>query len=405
MNVIIPTRERADTLMWTLKTCGEQDYENLNIIVCDNFSNDNTEEVVKSFKDNRITYINTGRRLSMTQNWNHALSYVSDGYVTILGDDDGLLPESINKISAILSDKNISAFSWLKADYSWPNHINHDSRNNLSIPLEQGLIDMPAKKVLRDASLYLLSYSRTPTLYNSFVDYRVIESVRKKSGTVLRSAAPDVYSGIALLSEIENYLISMQPYSVNGASSHSNGTSTRSTANKDAANKYQSELRPEETEQLGLVFDSIFSVVGESIFQANKYCFGGKLMVSKRLTLFLILLEMAKRGEHGFDNSREDINRFVKRHNLSIFYKVCMLFINPKKLKKSNKPVFGFSRPGVLSLNAEKFNVSNIYDACNLVNSFLSASSNLEIRKYSSCKIFFQNIFTKIKIGADNITL
>ena len=59
-SVIIPTRERSDTLQSSLKTCVGQDYDNLEIIVSDNFSTDNTREVVESFDDPRIRYINTG---------------------------------------------------------------------------------------------------------------------------------------------------------------------------------------------------------------------------------------------------------------------------------------------------------------------------------------------------------
>jgi len=80
-NVIIPTRERADVLVHCLRTVVAQDYENLEIIVSDNHSSDNTWEVVESFGDKRIRYINTGRRLSMSSNWEYALSSVSEGYV------------------------------------------------------------------------------------------------------------------------------------------------------------------------------------------------------------------------------------------------------------------------------------------------------------------------------------
>ncbi len=71
--VIIPTRERADTLYYSLKTCVTQDYDDLEILVSDNFSQDNTREVVESFKDPRIRYINTGKRVSMSDNWEFAV--------------------------------------------------------------------------------------------------------------------------------------------------------------------------------------------------------------------------------------------------------------------------------------------------------------------------------------------
>ncbi|RYZ29021.1 MAG: glycosyltransferase, partial [Sphingobacteriales bacterium] len=74
--VVVPTRERADTLLHTLRTCVTQNYDNLTILVSDNCSQDTTEEVVRSFNDPRIQYVNTGKRLSMSHNWEFALSQV-----------------------------------------------------------------------------------------------------------------------------------------------------------------------------------------------------------------------------------------------------------------------------------------------------------------------------------------
>ena len=49
--VIIPTRERSDTLQHALHTCVIQDYDNLEILISDNLSQDHTREVVESYKD------------------------------------------------------------------------------------------------------------------------------------------------------------------------------------------------------------------------------------------------------------------------------------------------------------------------------------------------------------------
>ena len=77
-NVIVPTRERADVLLHCLRTIVAQDYERLKIIVSDNFSQDHTEEIVRSFRDERISYLNTGARLSMSHNWEFALGHASE---------------------------------------------------------------------------------------------------------------------------------------------------------------------------------------------------------------------------------------------------------------------------------------------------------------------------------------
>ncbi|OZA21859.1 MAG: hypothetical protein B7X93_13530 [Hydrogenophilales bacterium 17-61-9] len=80
--IIIPTRERADVLSGSLKTALMQEYDNLEILVSDNFSSDHTRDVVASFNDPRIRYVNTGKRLSMSHNWEFALSHVDGGWLT-----------------------------------------------------------------------------------------------------------------------------------------------------------------------------------------------------------------------------------------------------------------------------------------------------------------------------------
>jgi len=100
MTVVIPTRERCATLPFALRTCIEQDYADLEILVSDNASRDDTAAVVATFHDPRIRYVNTGTRCSMTRNWEFALQRVTGDYVTFIGDDDGLLPGAVRDVAA-----------------------------------------------------------------------------------------------------------------------------------------------------------------------------------------------------------------------------------------------------------------------------------------------------------------
>lgn len=129
--VIIPTRERAETLRYTLRTVVEQDYANLTIIVSDNFSQDNTQDVVSSFSDPRIHYLNTGKRTSMSENFEFGLNHVSKGFVLFLGDDDGLLPGAIRRVNTIVEKTGMRAVTSGIAQYVWPNHPDEHLRNKM----------------------------------------------------------------------------------------------------------------------------------------------------------------------------------------------------------------------------------------------------------------------------------
>ena len=109
MTILIPTRERAAVLAHSLHSAVDQDYPNLEIIVCDNASVDDTRAVVDSFACERIRYVNPGKRLSMSRNWEFGLSHVRDGWVTILGDDDAILPGAIERAMEIARATGVKA--------------------------------------------------------------------------------------------------------------------------------------------------------------------------------------------------------------------------------------------------------------------------------------------------------
>ncbi len=118
LSIIVPTRERSDTLFHTIRTLVSQDYGDCEFLVSDNASQDATRDVVSSFSDHRIRYINTGRRLSMSDNWEFALGAVRGEFVTYIGDDDGFIPGAVTKAMRLLEESQMSALAWDKIAYN-----------------------------------------------------------------------------------------------------------------------------------------------------------------------------------------------------------------------------------------------------------------------------------------------
>ncbi len=244
ITVIIPTRERVDVLDKALKTVTSQDYDNLEIIVSDNYSSDATEDVVRSTNDARVKYLNTGKRLSMSHNWEFALSHVTDGWVTIIGDDDGLLPASLEKVSEMIRSADVRAIRSTVCSYAWPSTARYEF-GRLEVPLRSGCEVRDSKTWLSKVLNGLASYPELPMLYNGgFVDMQVLKEIKSKTGAVYLSCVPDVYSAVSISSVIENYLYSNEPLAVNGASKNSAGTSHFSVGDNsdpDPAKKFRSE--------------------------------------------------------------------------------------------------------------------------------------------------------------------
>jgi glycosyltransferase involved in cell wall biosynthesis len=91
--IIIPTKDRASYLIDTIRTCINQNYKNLEIIISDDASSDNTKELVQEFvnTDKRVKYVRRDIPLGMRLNFEKTLELVKPGFVLALGGDDGLM--------------------------------------------------------------------------------------------------------------------------------------------------------------------------------------------------------------------------------------------------------------------------------------------------------------------------
>jgi glycosyltransferase involved in cell wall biosynthesis len=97
VSVIIPTYNRANLVQRAIKSVLNQTYKNIEIIVVDDGSEDNTEEVVRAFNDERIKYIRNKENKGVAASRNIGLKFSKGEYITFLDSDDEFLPEKIEK--------------------------------------------------------------------------------------------------------------------------------------------------------------------------------------------------------------------------------------------------------------------------------------------------------------------
>jgi hypothetical protein len=226
ISVVIPTREHCETLGATLQTCVGQAYEKLEILVCDNASLDRTQDVVRSIVDPRIRYVRTDRRLSMSHNWEYAISQATGDYITVLGDDDGLIPGAIEDLSRIVGETGTEAISWRWASYFWPSSANPVSRNFLFIPQGRKLLERRSSETLASVLRFERGYEELPLIYKGLASAAAVQRAKAISGgQFIHSLTPDVYAAIALALTLDRYLYSERPYSINGTSAKSQGAS------------------------------------------------------------------------------------------------------------------------------------------------------------------------------------
>jgi glycosyltransferase involved in cell wall biosynthesis len=89
VTIAIPTYNRADAyLKQAIQSALDQTYPNLEIIVSDNCSTDNTESVVKRFYDCRIRYFRHEKNIGANNNFNYCVEQAQGAYFLLLHDDD-----------------------------------------------------------------------------------------------------------------------------------------------------------------------------------------------------------------------------------------------------------------------------------------------------------------------------
>jgi glycosyltransferase involved in cell wall biosynthesis len=104
VSVIIPTYNRADFLRLAITSVLNQTFQDFEIIVVDDASEDHTHEVVHNFRDKRIKYIRheVNKRVAAARNTGVLNS--SGDYVAFVDDDDEWLPKKLQMQVALLED-------------------------------------------------------------------------------------------------------------------------------------------------------------------------------------------------------------------------------------------------------------------------------------------------------------
>jgi glycosyltransferase involved in cell wall biosynthesis len=99
----IPYYSGLDFLEQALKSVISQENPNWLAIVVDDCGGDDAEELVKSFKDERVSFFRNDVNLGLAGNWNKALALSSTELVTLLHSDDELEPTYTDVITGLMS--------------------------------------------------------------------------------------------------------------------------------------------------------------------------------------------------------------------------------------------------------------------------------------------------------------
>src|SRR5688572_12302291 len=106
VSVLIPTYNYAHFLDETIQSVLDQTFTNFELVIVDNCSTDNTDEVVQKYlTDTRISFYRNETNIGLVGNWNKCLDYARGEYIKYLCADDKFRPELLEKFVAVM-DQN-----------------------------------------------------------------------------------------------------------------------------------------------------------------------------------------------------------------------------------------------------------------------------------------------------------
>lgn len=105
VSVIIPTYNRADTIKRSIDSVLNQTYSNLELIVVDDGSTDDTEQIIRGYKDSRMHYVRTEGRHGANHARNVGIENACGDYIAFQDSDDEWHPDKLEKQMKILLEQ------------------------------------------------------------------------------------------------------------------------------------------------------------------------------------------------------------------------------------------------------------------------------------------------------------
>lgn len=255
--VVIPSRNRQTYCISAIKSIILAKRQDIEVIVLDN--SDNTKLLPKLIKknslDKKVTLIQSENKcLSMADNWERALDFISGKWVMFIGDDDGCTQCTFDAFDHLTSNFNFFAFRWPVFYYKWPCFPGFE-KGRLKLPLSVGTLEYyNSSKVLQRSSSWEGAKrwpSIGPSVYHGLVNAEIVKEGRDKHGRYFIGHTVDYASGIINAMLLDGYMKYSFPLTIIGASGYSNTAALTCSQLKSKGNS-----QVEECKNLMPVFDN-----------------------------------------------------------------------------------------------------------------------------------------------------
>lgn len=230
-SILIPTRNRDLYVKYAIESVLSTNRNDIELIVSNNHSTDNTEAYLSTLKDRRLRVIKPSKPLPMALHYEFVVSHAKGVWLTILGDDDAIMPylfDRMDELTAIFPD--ITIISSARAYYFWPGCSPELYGSTAVIYSYNNKIQLRStKKDLFRVLAGLRSCFDMPMIYTTcMVKRTLVEKIKERTnGLFYQSIIPDMYSVVALSLQEDKYLRVGEPLFWVGTSNRSMGLNDR----------------------------------------------------------------------------------------------------------------------------------------------------------------------------------
>jgi glycosyltransferase involved in cell wall biosynthesis len=199
-SILIPTRDRPALTKDLIASILDQNFTDFELIIADNSTNNDTQEVLNKIEDHRVINYRTGN-LNMADNWEAGIEKCSGLYLLLFSDKMVLKQNSLEYLADYITKYSPSCINW-NIDSFFDKELTY--LNNKSLE-KTNILD--TSSILKEILNSEFDSVKVPCHCNSAISMSVIKSIKTISGRVCMQLNPDytlAYQVLLNLDEIHD---------------------------------------------------------------------------------------------------------------------------------------------------------------------------------------------------------
>ena len=268
-SVIVPTRNRAHLLQHALQSIQDQTFDDYELIVSDNCSEDKTAEVIRECAP-RATYIRPSQTLAMPDHWEFALEHARGRYVAYLCDDDVWAPTALARACQTIAESDSKLVVLFSGLYHAPDWLQPDLRNvAIFRPNSGGVQEKASDDTLRTLFHRCNVINEAPRMLNSFCERETLRRIREGVGNRIFLLCPDYSFAAYVLAELPVWLFIDEPLHLQGVFPEGIG-STQIFNRGEPAREFEREFKNKLLQRVPLKTSVVTNLIVETLMMCQE---------------------------------------------------------------------------------------------------------------------------------------